>query len=66
MDDWCSNRVWALEWENGSLLSGPTELTSDLQSDALLSVGLASFGEGTDGELYLVDLAGTIYRIDPE
>jgi glucose/arabinose dehydrogenase len=64
--DWCSNRVWAFKWENGSITTGPIELTADLQSDALLTVGLASFGEGSDGELYVVDLGGTVFRIDAE
>jgi hypothetical protein len=26
---------------------------------------ISSFGQGTAGELYVVDLGGTVYRIDP-
>ena len=64
--DWCENRVWAFAWQDGSITMAPIELTADLQSVALMSVGLSSFGEDADGELYLVDLGGTIYRLDPE
>lgn len=54
--DFCSGRISGLfpldgdGFENRSLLQ--TELN------------IASFGEGTDGELYVLDLAGGIYRIE--
>ncbi len=63
--DFCSNRIWAIRWENGVLTMPPLELTADLDSANLLG-GLASFGEDAEGELYVVDLFGTIYRIEGE
>ena len=55
--DWCTGLIWAsyrdtnLEW----------------QSSKFLETGLriSSFGEDEDGEIYVVDYSGTIYRIDP-
>lgn len=52
-------RVW-----NGSAIASQIELTGDLQSDALQ--GISSFGEDDNGELYVVDDAGSVYRIDAE
>jgi hypothetical protein len=50
---------------NGSAAVGELELTADLQSSGIIGA-LASFGEDLNGELYVADLAGTVYRIDAE
>jgi glucose/arabinose dehydrogenase len=53
--DYCSGRVWGLRrsadgtWLNGLLYES--------------GVSISSFGEGADGRIYLLDYAGTIYRL---
>ena len=55
--DYCSGRVWAswrdsqLQWHTGEFLN------TDWQ--------ISSFGEDEQGEVYIVDYAGRLYRIDP-
>ncbi len=53
--DYCSGRVWGLRrsadgtWLNGLLFE--------------TGASISSFGEGADGQVYLLDYAGTIYRL---
>ena len=52
--DYCSGRIWTLPSSGGLV---PREL-------AETSLQIASFGEGEDGEVYLVDIAGGgVYRV---
>ncbi len=53
--DYCSGRVWGLRRSaDGVWLNGPLFETG---------VSISSFGEGSDGRVYLIDYAGTIYRL---
>ena len=52
--DFCSGKIWALRYD-GSRVTESIEL-----SDTRLSI--SSFAEDTDGELYILDLEGEIYR----
>jgi glucose/arabinose dehydrogenase len=54
--DYCSGRLWSLV-----LLGGQWHATMILDTDLFIS----SFGEDEAGELYLVDLRGSVYRFDP-
>ena len=51
--DYCSGRVWSLPAQ------GPGDAVLHRNTAAVV----ASFGEDADGELYLVDMRGTIHRI---
>jgi glucose/arabinose dehydrogenase len=62
--DYCSNRVWSFTLEEGTA-GDVVELSDDLDTGALVG-GLSSFGEDVSGELYVVSLAGRVFRIDPE
>lgn len=62
--DFCSNRVWTMIWKDGSLLS-EGELSEDLSSTGMLQA-MSSFGQDEAGEFYVVDLAGSVYKIEPE
>ncbi len=53
--DYCSGRIWSLQ------ASGPTPQTEVLLADTTLQI--SSFGEDAAGEIYVVALAGTIYRV---
>jgi hypothetical protein len=60
--DLCTNRIRSFVW-NGTAAVSEVELTTALRSDSTLA-SLVSFGEDLDGELYVADIVGTIYRID--
>lgn len=49
-------------WQNGTA-SEDIDLTADLQANNLV---IGSFGQDAAGELYVVDLTGTIYRLEAE
>ncbi|MEW6412433.1 MAG: PQQ-dependent sugar dehydrogenase [Candidatus Zixiibacteriota bacterium] len=56
--DFCSGQVWSLVKTGDSVTV--YELTDQL---GIGSMALASFGESSAGEIYMVDLMGTIYRL---
>jgi glucose/arabinose dehydrogenase len=53
--DYCSGIVWSLRVQNGRAVG--------VRREAFRVPSLASFGEDAAGELYLVSLRGTIYRL---
>ncbi len=53
--DYCSGRIWELRRDNED------EWRSDLLLDTDLNI--ASFGEDAEGEIYVVDLDGEVYRL---
>jgi hypothetical protein len=61
--DLCTNRIRSFVW-NGTAAVSELEVTDALGSSGTLAA-LVSFGEDANGELYVADLAGTVYRIDP-
>ena len=69
--DSCSGQLFSLRWTPGQGLIESTELTGDIPTDVGSIGNPAAFGEGGDGELYIVDGAffsgtGEIYRLVPE
>lgn len=66
--DFVAGRSWTLRYD-GTTLTGPVERTSQLDPNGPAAgnfPSLASFAEDARGELYMVSLGGTIYRIVPE
>lgn len=71
--DYCSGRIWAarlIEYLGPPVEQGapprpkpPPAAVPQLLLDS--SANISSFGQDEDGELYLVDLGGTVYRIAP-
>ena len=53
--DFCSGKVWSFVVRNG--------VATDQRTEPFKVTNLSSFGEGPGGELYLVSLGGTIYRL---
>jgi glucose/arabinose dehydrogenase len=53
--DYCSGIIWSLRQENGR--------AAGQRREPFRVGGLVSFGEGSRGQLYLVSLNGTIYRL---
>lgn len=69
--DACSGQLFSLRWTPGAGLIESTELTGDIPTDVGTIGNPAAFGEGGDGELYVVDGAffsgtGEVYRLVPE
>lgn len=70
--DFVSNNLWSLQFDGSNptahdgtnftdLVNRNTDLTPDVGSIG----SLVSFGEDAKGNLYLVDIAGEVFRIDP-
>jgi glucose/arabinose dehydrogenase len=53
--DYCSGTVWSLRVEDGEAV--------DVRREQMRLPLLSSFGEGTDGELYLVSQGGSVHRL---
>jgi glucose/arabinose dehydrogenase len=53
--DFCSGRIWSIP-RGAARPASPTLLRDTGQN-------ISSFGEGDDGELYMVSLGGTVYRV---
>lgn len=69
--DACNGQLFSLRWTPGDGLIESTELTGDIPTDVGAINNPAAFGEGGDGELYIVDggfFSGTgeLFRLVPE
>ena len=53
--DYCSGNVWSLRQRNGKAVS--------LRREPFRVSSLSSFGQDANGELYLVSLDGSIFRL---
>jgi glucose/arabinose dehydrogenase len=54
LGDYCSGRIWTLYQD---------ENVANLVSQGQFAVNISSFGESENGEVYLTDLGGTLYRV---
>jgi glucose/arabinose dehydrogenase len=62
--DICTRRIWSFVYDGGQV-TDPVELTDDLASTLVLGdYTFGSFGEDSTSELYVLDLGGTVYRIE--
>ena len=59
--DFTSDNTWVFRWDGGLTVT-PTKIKQDLAPYQ----GIASYGQDNHGELYMVSLFGSVYRIDPE
>jgi glucose/arabinose dehydrogenase len=57
-----SNRIWAFVWKGDGLCKAPIDITAQLN----LQGKVTSFGEDSDGEVYVTTGDGNVYRIDPQ
>jgi glucose/arabinose dehydrogenase len=61
--DFCSGQIWSFRYD-GMNISEFTDRTAELDPGGDLSIDeISSFGEDRNGELYLVDLDGEVYKI---
>jgi hypothetical protein len=64
--DYCTGRIWAFTFIDNQI-SNLKELTKDINlANGKGTVYISSFGEGADGELYIIDYSGDIYRLESE
>jgi hypothetical protein len=61
--DFCSGRIWTLRWD-GTAVTEVVERTLELVPDAGSIDHVTSFGQDADGELYVVDQDGEVFRIE--
>jgi glucose/arabinose dehydrogenase len=64
--DWCSDQIWSLVVKAGAA-TDQQERTAELDPPGPLSIdSITSFGSDADGELYIADRDGDIYKIVPD
>lgn len=63
--DFCSARIWSFRLIAGEITDF-IERTEELNTDGGPAIGsISSFGEDAEGELYICDLGGSVYKIVP-
>ena len=60
-----TNRIWSFKYD-GTTLTDFTERTSELDPAVGSISNIASFGEDDNGEMYIVELGGEIWRIEQD
>ena len=60
--DYCSGKTWSFTWQPGAAMQDVTEHTADFGSQSELT----SFGYDNKGNVYVIQIGGTIARIDAE
>jgi glucose/arabinose dehydrogenase len=66
--DFISGKVWAIDGDGSpQTLATASDLTAVLDAGGAGALGsIASFGEGANGELFIVDLDGKVVQVVPE
>ncbi len=64
--DYCTWQLWSFQWNGGGGITNLVERTLDLAPDAGEINDPVAFGEDADGEVYIVDKGGEIFKIVPE
>ena len=61
--DYCTGRIWSFKYESNKI-SSFRELTKSINFEGGgKTVYISSFGEDKDGELYIVDYSGSVYKL---
>ena len=64
--DYCTGRIWTFRFID-SKIRNLKELTKDINlGNGEDTIYISSFGEDADGELYIINYSGDIYRLDNE
>ncbi len=61
--DICTRRIWSFRYEDGVAMD---EIDHTLDLDSALLLGdytFGSFAQGPDGEIYVLDMSGVVYRL---
>ena len=61
--DYCTGRVWSFKYKNGNILDFK-DLTESINiNNGNKTIYISSFGQDLNGELYIIDYSGTIYKL---
>ena len=61
--DYCTGRIWSFKYDNKNIVDFK-DLTESINiNDGNKTVYISSFGEDLNGELYVIDYGGTIYKL---
>ena len=63
--NFCRGRIWSFKW-NGATLRNFTERTAELIPNIGSINNISSIGEDAAEELYIVNLNGEIFKINPD
>ena len=64
--DYCSDDIWSIEFD-GSSVQNFTNRTAELAPGGGQSIlSISSFGQTEDGEVYIVELGGQVWKIVPD
>ncbi len=64
--DFCSEQIWSLRVESG-LATNVLDRTAELVPPGSLSINdITSFGRDAEGEIYIVDRGGEVFKIVPD
>jgi hypothetical protein len=65
--DICSRRIRSFTLDAQGMAADPVDHSQDLDTSNILGDYMfGSFGEDLNGELYVLDMGGVIYRIEPD
>ena len=62
--DYCSNQLWSFRYD-GSSVTDYQDRTSELAPDAGSITSISGFGRDGNGEIYICDLNGEVFKIIP-
>ena len=62
---YCTGKVWSFKNNNGNVEDFQHHTSEILASMDKKNFYLSSFGEGYNGELFLIDYNGSLYKIIP-
>jgi len=62
--DYESKRIFALRMSNGKVAQAQTEISTNINADGNV-LGIGSFAQNNAGDLFAIEFAGRIFRIDP-
>lgn len=61
--DYCTNKIWSFRYEGGSV-TDYQDRTSELDPSGSQSItSISGFGEDANGEIYICDLGGEVFKI---
>jgi glucose/arabinose dehydrogenase len=62
--DLCSSRIWSFVWDGAGGITDFRDRTAELAPGGGLAIeSISGFGTDGQGELYIVDLAGEVFRV---
>ena len=61
--DYCSGNIWTLKVVNGKATNFVNRTEEINLADGEFTTYISSFGQDSDGELYIVDYNGGVYKL---